>query len=205
LKRFRTYTERQLGYILQKIPAGKWLSFNVAAWGIATACTAAAHSYHTLLVARIFLGIFEAAIAPSLVLMSSQYYTKSEAAPRFSFWYSSLGVAQIIGGLVSFAFQHIGPGHLAGWRVMFIVLGVVTVIIGAATAVVLPDNPMTAGWLEEREKVALLMHVSENRTGVENRHFRISQIKELLLDPQIWLMVFITILVSSLISRFVDY
>ena len=88
---------------------------------------------------------------------------------------------------------------------MFIVLGVVTAITGAATAMVLPDSPMNAGWLEEKEKVALLMHISENRTGVENRHFRILQIKELLLDPQIWLMVFITILVSTLISRFVDY
>ncbi|KAK5169976.1 hypothetical protein LTR04_005366 [Oleoguttula sp. CCFEE 6159] len=45
---------------------------------------------------RVFLGIFEAAIAPSLMLISSQWYTKSEQAPRFSIWYAGLGLGQIL-------------------------------------------------------------------------------------------------------------
>jgi MFS family permease len=189
------------GYILQKVPAGKWLGFNVIAWGIATACTAAATDYNTLLAARVVLGIFEAAIAPCLMLIGSQYYTRSEQAPRFSFWYCGLGVAQILGGIISYAFQWISPGaSLAGWRIMFVVLGVVTVLIGATAALVLPDTPMTATWLSEEEKVALLSHVSENRTGVENHTTKWSQVTELLLDPQMWLLTLITILVSILFS-----
>lgn len=54
----------------------KWLGINVVLWGIATACHAAATSYTTMLVCRIFLGIFEAAIAPCLMLLSSQWYSK---------------------------------------------------------------------------------------------------------------------------------
>lgn len=57
--------------ILQKVPAAKWLGANVVLWGIATACTAAARNYHLLLVSRIFPGIFEAAMAPSLMLIRS--------------------------------------------------------------------------------------------------------------------------------------
>lgn len=68
-------------------------------WGIAAAAAAGAKDYTTLLVARIFLGIFEATVGPSLMLISSQYYTKSEQAPRFTFWFLGLGVAQIIGGI----------------------------------------------------------------------------------------------------------
>src|SRR5688572_14812733 len=119
-------------YFLQRVPAAKWLGFNVTCWGVATACGAAAHNYQTLLVSRVFLGIFEATIGPSLMLISSQWYTKSEQAPRFSFWYVGLGVGQILGGLVSYGFQHIGEGsRLAGWRIMFVVLGVVTVVVGS--------------------------------------------------------------------------
>jgi hypothetical protein len=101
-----------------------------------------------------------------------------------------------LGGLVSFGFQYIGPSGLAGWRIMFIVLGAVTLIIGALTAWILPDSPMSAKFLTEAEKLALLHHISENRTGVQNKHFKASQIVELLLDPQIWLMTSITVLVS---------
>lgn len=120
-------------YLLQVVPAAKWLGLNVMLWGTAAACGAAATNYQTLLVSRVFLGIFEATIGPSLMLISSQWYTKSESAPRFSFWYLGLGLGQIIGGLVSYGFQHMGPtARLAGWRTMFLCLGLVTVLVGAS-------------------------------------------------------------------------
>ena len=145
-------------YALQMFPAAKWLGANVILWGIATAAGAAATNYGTFLVSRIFLGIFEATIGPSLLLISSQWYTKSEQGPRFSFWYLGLGLGQIIGGLVSYGFQHMGPdAKLSGWRTMFLVLGCVTVVIGILTFILLPDTPMKARWLSDGEKVALLM------------------------------------------------
>ncbi|KAL2155729.1 hypothetical protein VTH82DRAFT_471 [Thermothelomyces myriococcoides] len=184
-------------FLLQVTPAAKWLGANVALWGVATACGAAAHNYQTLLVSRVFLGIFEATIAPSLMLISSQWYTKSEQAPRFCFWYTGLGIGQIVGGLVSFGFQHMGPdAKLTGWRTMFVVLGVITVLVGLSVILFLPDTPMQARWLSHQEKVALLKHVSVNQTGVSNRKFRAKEIVEALLDPQIWLLFLSVVLLS---------
>ncbi|CCC13923.1 hypothetical protein SMACR_08432 [Sordaria macrospora] len=187
-------------YLLQRLPSAKWLGANVTLWGIATACGAAAHSYRTILVSRVFLGIFEATIGPSLMLISSQWYTKSEAAPRFSFWYLGLGVGQIIGGLVSFGFQHVVPseGRLAGWRIMFVVLGVITVVVGLAVILMLPDTPMKAKWLSEREKVALLKHVSVNQTGIENtkKGFKWKEVVEAVMDMQVWLLLLSVVLLS---------
>lgn len=185
-------------YFLQAVPAAKWLGANVALWGVATACGAAAHNYQTILISRIFLGIFEATIAPSLMLISSQWYTKSEQAPRFSFWYLGLGLGQIIGGLVSYGFQHMGPdAKLAGWRTMFLTLGLVTVIVGSCVFLFLPDTPMKARWLTDNEKVALLKHVSVNQTGIDNRKFRGKEILEALVDPQIYLLLLSVVLVST--------
>jgi len=186
----------KIAYALQMVPAAKWLGANVMLWGIATAAGAAATSYQTLLASRIFLGVFEATIGPSLLLISSQWYTKSEQAPRFSFWYLGLGLGQIVGGAVSYGFQHVTPAAaLSGWRTMFIVLGVLTVVIGACTALFLPDTPMKARWLTDSEKVALLKHVSVNRTGIESRKFRITEILEALADPQLYLMILSVVLV----------
>ena len=185
-----------VGYILNKISAPKWLALNVTLWGISTACTAAARDYKTLLAARIFLGIFEAAIAPCLVLISSQWYTKSEQAPGFCIWYSGLGLGQIIGGLVSFGFQHVKNPDFTGWKAMFVVLGAVTCVAGIATYFIIPDSPMKARFLTEKEKAALLKHVSCNQTGVINTSFKMAHIIETLLDVQIWFMTIITTLVG---------
>jgi MFS family permease len=170
----------------------------VCLWGIACAAAAGATNYHSLLAARIFLGIFEASIAPCLMLISSQYYTKTEQAPRFAVWYSGLGFGQIIGGLVSFVFQHITNRHFKSWQAMFVFIGLATALIGIATFFILPDSPMTAKWLSDSEKAALLKHVSVNQTGVKNKHFKWEQGLEVLRDPQLWLMTICTICVSTL-------
>lgn len=183
-------------FILNKIPAGKWLGANVVLWGIATACTAAAKDYPSLLAARIFLGIFEAPVAPCLMLISSQWYTKSQQSPRFAFWYCGLGCGQILGGILSYAFQQIEGATLEGWRIMFVVLGCCTVVLGFAALWIIPDSPMSATFLSDGEKTALLQHVSVNHTGVRGKNIKKSQLLEAAKDMQLWLLTLMTIMVS---------
>lgn len=159
---------------------------------------AGVHDYHTLLAARIFLGIFEAAVGPCLILISSQWYSRQEQPLRFSIWYCGVGVGQIIGALTSFGFQFVSNDavSMANWRIMFVVLGLCTVIVGVATYVLLPDSPMTAKWMSRSEKVALLEHVAGNKTGVVNHQFKAAQVLEVLTDPQVYLLFFMEVAVS---------
>lgn len=76
-------------------------------------------------------------------------------------------------------------------------LGIATVIIGAVTYLFIPDSPMEATWMNDTEKSALLQHISDNKTGVANTQFRMSQVWELLRDPQTYLLFFMEVLVSK--------
>ena len=78
---------------------------------------------------------------------------------------------------------------------MFIVLGVLTIVIGLLTIIAMPDDPMSANWLTEAEKTVAIQRVAVNQTGIQNKHFKWSQIKELALDVQIWLLATLMILV----------
>jgi sugar phosphate permease len=78
---------------------------------------------------------------------------------------------------------------------MFIVLGVLTIVIGLLTIIVMPDDPMSVNWLSEAEKTVAIQRVAVNQTGIQNKHFKWSQIKELALDVQIWLLATLMILV----------
>ena len=149
---------------------------------------------------RVLSGILESAVPSALMLISSQYYTRSEQTLRFSLWYSGLGVAQMLGGLLSWAFQHIRHSPLsatAGWRMLFVLIGGFTVLFGISVALAVPDTPMQAWFLKDEEKVNLLEHVKVNQAGIDNRHFQPKQVMEAALDPALYIGFVMSLLVRS--------
>ena len=65
-----------------------------------TIATAFVKDFGGMVVTRVFLGLCEATINPSLMIITSQWYTKSEQAPRFALWHCAPGFGQITGGYV---------------------------------------------------------------------------------------------------------
>ncbi len=190
-------------WLLQKLPTGKYLGVCIIGWGLSTACHAALKDNVGLVVVRVFCGIFEAAVPSALMLLSSQYYNRSEQTVRYSYWYCGMGVGQILGGLSSWGFQHIvrpPTAALQGWKIMFLSLGLATLFIGALICVAVPDTPMKAWFLSDEEKVSLLEHIKSNQTGIEGKKFQPKHLKEGAMDPQLWLMMLIVTLVSSMFS-----
>lgn len=171
----------------------------MACWGICTSCHAALHSYHELLAVRVLAGIFESAVPSALMLISSQYFTRSEQAVRFAVWYSGLGIAQILGGLISWGFQHLNApptSVIAAWRMMFLAIGLFTVLLGIALIFALPDTPMSAWFLDQEEKVNLLEHVKGNQAGIENKRFHPKQLVESLSGAPIYIGFVMSLLVK---------
>ncbi|KAJ7056873.1 major facilitator superfamily domain-containing protein [Mycena amicta] len=196
--------ELPTGYIVQKVRPGKWLGVNIILWGVVTACTAAVHNYRGLAATRAMIGILEAATAPCLMLITSMWYTKSEAIIRFAIWYCGLGTAQMLGGLISWGFQQVLHEAISGWRIMFIVLGSATIVVGIWALISMPDSPMEVSWLTEAEKRIAIQRVAVNQTGIKNTHFKWQHLRELVLDPQIWLLTCL-IVATSLSSGVISF
>lgn len=60
-----------VSYLLVKVPMGKFLAVSVLCWGITLSCMTAAESFATLMVCRLFLGIFEAGLGESSLITAS--------------------------------------------------------------------------------------------------------------------------------------
>ncbi|KAK3671771.1 hypothetical protein LTR78_008316 [Recurvomyces mirabilis] len=175
-------------YLLQRLPVGKYLAFTLFGWAVATACTASATTFSGLVTARVFSGIFEAAVPPCLMLISGQWYTRQEQIIRFVWWYLGTACGMIIGGFTSWCFQHVSArAPIEGWRIMYIVLGLLTLVLATLIWFLVPDSPMSARFLNDQEKVSLLEHVKINQTGVENRrNFSWAEVREAFTDFQLW-------------------
>jgi MFS family permease len=181
------------GYLMQRLPTAKYLGANVILWGLIVTCTCASKNFAGLITLRVLLGVFESCIAPSLILITSMWYKRSEQPPRMGFWYVGTGTAPIIGSLASYGFQHYTGKQFTSWQIMFLLFGLITIVVGICVVIFLPDNPMTAKKLTTEEKVWSIERLRENKTGVENKHFKAYQVRECFLDPQTWLISLITI------------
>lgn len=65
-------------YLMQRFPLAKYLGSCVVLWGAVVACTSACNNYGSLVATRFLLGMFESAISPSLILVTSMWYKRDE-------------------------------------------------------------------------------------------------------------------------------
>lgn len=181
-------------YLLQRLPLAKFLSVTIIAWGVIVSCHAACHTYASLMIVRTLLGAFEGPVAVCLIAISGMYWRHDQQLRRMGIWSVQAGTGAIIGGILSFAFQHIENKEFQSWQIFFLVIGLITFVFGIFTWFYLPDNPTSAWFLTEEEKMIVIEHVRSNQTGVENKVFKWDQIKELLFkDKHTWPMFFLTI------------
>ncbi|PVI05505.1 MFS general substrate transporter [Periconia macrospinosa] len=178
-------------YLMQRLPLAKYLGTMVILWGTVVACTSACNSYASLAVCRFLLGMFESAISPSLILVTSMWYKRHEQPKRIGFWYMGVGCAVMVGSLISYGFQHYTGTQFNNWQIMFLVVGIITISAGVVVVIFLPDNPMSSR-LSHAEKVVAIERLRENNTGIENKTFKFYQFVETLRDPQVWLLAYIT-------------
>lgn len=71
-------------YLMQRLPTAKYLGTMVCLWGTVVACTSACSNYASLAALRFLLGMFESAISPSLILVTSMWYRRDEQPTRVS-------------------------------------------------------------------------------------------------------------------------
>lgn len=105
------------GYGMQKLPTAKYLGTMVFLWGVIVAVTSACKNYGALVATRVLLGVFESAVAPSLILITGMWYKRHEQPPRVGIWYLGTGTGTIIGSLISFGFQHVTSDAFYSWQV----------------------------------------------------------------------------------------
>lgn len=174
-------------YCLQKFPPVTYFAFNVLMWGILEMCMAACTSFGGLFVCRFLLGGFEALLIPAVTLVVAMWYKPAEQPQRNAIILNV--VAPIFNGLVAWAVGY-HKGNFAPWKIIFLTLGAFTILWSLIVFFFLPNNPLEAKWLSEREKYMLIQRKATDNTGLESRTFKPAQIYEALLDPKTWLIWF---------------
>ncbi|GAA6048564.1 hypothetical protein JCM3770_006555 [Rhodotorula araucariae] len=174
--------------LLQRLPLAKTLSVCIFLWGITALLTIVCTSYQGLVVQRVFLGVLESSISPGFVLITSQWYKKSEQAARLGVWYSATGIFSAFSGIVNYGLGS-AHGSFAPWKRMYCFAGGLTIVFAFVVLLVVPDSPRTSQrWFNDDERAILIRRSRENMSGrSELSRFEWRQAREAAMDVKIWL------------------
>ncbi|KAH8645671.1 major facilitator superfamily domain-containing protein [Xylariales sp. PMI_506] len=180
--------------LVARLPVGKYLAINTLFWGAVVALTAACSSYGGLITVRFLLGVAEASVNPSLMFITTTWYTRDEIPKRTGIWFSGNSVGGIISSLLAYGIGHIGD-KVGPWRWMFIILGVATFLWGIVLFFYLPDSISQAKFLTPEERQwALDRAVIAGMGKTEKTAWKWDQTVECLKDPQTWLVLSMSLL-----------
>ncbi|KAK5120441.1 hypothetical protein LTR85_006380 [Meristemomyces frigidus] len=174
-------------YIGQKFPIAKYLGTHIILWGGLVMLHAVCHNFAGFYALRFFLGMLEACVSPSLILIVSMWYKSNERATRIGWFYAGNLATSIVGGAVAYGVTFY-QGAIAPWKLLYLVLGALAITCGIMVVIWLPDSPVTAHFLTEEEKIAALERVRLDQSGTHNKHIKRYQIVETFKDIRTWLM-----------------
>lgn len=154
-----------LGYMVCEIPsnlmlarfgARAWIARIMVTWGIASTATMFAVGPMSLYVARSVLGIAEAGFVPGVILYLSLWFPAACRARAMAVLLMAQPATFLVGSPLSgYILQLHGYLGIAGWRWLFLIEGLPSILLGIWTYFYLDDGPKDAKWLTETEQSTL--------------------------------------------------
>lgn len=193
-----------IGYFLLEIPgtliverwsARKWIARIMISWGviaslmglIGTKWMNFSDNITQFYVLRFILGIAEAGFFPGIVVYLAHWFRYTDRAKAKSLFMIGIPIATMVGIPVSqLIMKHIHWGGWDGWRWVFVLEGIPSIVLGIITIFYLTDWPSEAKWLPEDEKQWIMEELERERkeklASGENNLWK--EIKTGLADPR---------------------
>lgn len=134
---FYTLLGMPLGWLADRGNRIKIISVAIYVWSFATAACGLATSFLQMFIARVTVGVGEAALSPSAYSLVPDYFRPEKLARAFSFYNAGLfigsGLALVIGGAVieiTPALDLPVVGYLEPWQVTFMYVGLPGLLVG---------------------------------------------------------------------------
>ncbi|KAF9878378.1 Major facilitator superfamily [Colletotrichum karsti] len=183
--------------VLKVMRPSVWIGIMMLTWGAVMTLMGIVKDFSGLAGARAALGAAEAGFFPAATYLLTTWYRRTELQTRMAVFFSAASMSGAFSGLLAFALQKMdGIGKLAGWRWIFVIEGLATVVVGITCFFLLPDGPEKAKFLapEERrflcERLAHDAGTKAGKVGLKDK-FHWPTIRDVFIDWKMWAAVIV--------------
>jgi len=150
-----------VGYILAQIPAmmllkrigaRRWIFLTVTVWGTLATSMAFIQDATHFYVLRLLIGVAEAGFAPGAMYFVTRWLPSEYRARGIAGTMLAIPISVVVGAPISGLLLQVTALDIPGWRWMFLLEGLPTVIFGVFALFWFVDRPRDAKWLTDAEK-----------------------------------------------------
>ncbi|ODQ67693.1 MFS general substrate transporter [Nadsonia fulvescens var. elongata DSM 6958] len=153
--------------ISKKIGPDRWIPMQITLWSIVAMSQAAISGKASFYATRALLGLLEGGFIPDIVLWLSYFYTSQELPIRLSYFWTTLSLTQILTSLLAFGLLRMRGIHgMEGWRWLFLIEGLITLLIGLVSFFKMPASAVQTksrfnkkGWFTDKEQKIVVNRV----------------------------------------------
>ncbi|EAU92307.1 hypothetical protein CC1G_00526 [Coprinopsis cinerea okayama7 len=184
--------------ISKRIGPDVWIPCQMVAWSTVSLAQFWLSGRKSFLACRFLLGFMQGGFIPDVVLYLSYFYTKRELPIRMAYFWISNYAADIISAFLGTGILRMrGIGGKEGWRYLFLLEGIMTLLVGVASFFLMPPGPTETktwfrpkGWFTEREEVIMVNRVLRDDPSKSDMHNReglsVKMIWEAICDWRLW-------------------
>ncbi len=173
--------------LLEKFGARRWIARIMFTWAIVSGAFAfvdripwgplpalfgAAPIEFGFYALRFLLGIAEAGFFPGIILYLTYWFPADRRARTVALFMTAIAAANVVGAPLSGAIMQYadGMGGMSGWRWLFVLEAIPSVIAGIAIGLLLPDRPAQAAWLTPAQREAITAQLAREDTAAHGVH-----------------------------------
>ncbi|KAF2118298.1 MFS transporter [Lophiotrema nucula] len=186
-----------LGYVLFEIPCNIilkrttpkfWLPTLTIAWGVVATLMGVTQNLSGFFAVRFFLGVTESGLFPGVVYYLSMWYKRSERQYRISLFFSCASLAGAFGGILAYGISQMrNVGGYHGWRWIFILEGLATIVIAALAYLFISNYPTAVNWLSDDEKSYIQARLRADSDSTNDEQFSWAEVWVACKDIKCWL------------------
>lgn len=115
-------------------------------------------------------------------------YKREEQAKRVSYLFVCTAISGAFGGLLAYALlQMDGVGGIKGWKWVYIIEGIFSIICGLAVWFGLPNKPENAYFLNAEEKEIMRIRQIQRKAYMGSDEFSWYEVRQAFTDPKMYL------------------